>query len=50
MTATEHEEYLRLRHAATVRHRRTRRSGAVVLLVLTMLLAPLALVAAWVHD
>lgn len=50
MTATEHEEYLRLRHAAAVRHRRTRRSGAVVLLVLTMLLAPLALVAAWVHD
>ncbi|MCI3243426.1 hypothetical protein [Streptomyces spinosisporus] len=50
MTATEHEEYLRLRHAAAVRHRRTRRSGAVVLLVLTMLLVPLALVAAWVHD
>lgn len=50
MTSTEQEEYLRLRHAASVRHRLARRSGAVVLLVLTMLLAPLALVAAWVHD
>jgi len=50
MSAAEHEEYVRLRRAATVRHRRARRAGAVVLLVLTLVLAPLALVAAWVHD
>lgn len=50
MSAAEHEEYVRLRRAATLRHRRARRAGAVVLLVLTLVLAPLALVAAWVHD
>ncbi|MEU6811121.1 hypothetical protein ABZ920_19460 [Streptomyces sp. NPDC046831] len=50
LTAAEREEYRRLRRAATVRHRRARRAGASVLLVLTLLLAPLALVAAWVHQ
>ena len=50
MSAAEHEEYVRLRSAAKVRHRKARRAGAVVLLVLTLVLAPLALVAAWVHD
>lgn len=50
MTADEHAEYRRLRRAATVRHRRARYAGATVLLVLTLLLAPLALVATWVHD
>ncbi|MFF7070795.1 hypothetical protein [Streptomyces pseudovenezuelae] len=50
VTAAEHAEYQRLRRAATVRHRRARRAGATVLLVLTLLLAPLALVATWVHD
>ncbi|TCR20259.1 hypothetical protein EV578_107198 [Streptomyces sp. BK205] len=50
VTADEHAEYQRLRRAATVRHRRARYAGATVLLVLTLLLAPLALVATWVHD
>ncbi|MFF4055932.1 hypothetical protein ACFYZ8_14350 [Streptomyces sp. NPDC001668] len=50
VTAEEHAEYRRLRRAAKVRHRRSRRAGAMVLLVLTLLLAPLALVATWVHD
>lgn len=50
VTADEHAEYQRLRRAATLRHRRARTAGAAVLLVLTLLLAPLALVATWVHD
>ncbi|MEU0407479.1 hypothetical protein ABZ307_06555 [Streptomyces griseorubiginosus] len=50
VTADEHAEYQRLRRAANVRHRRARYAGATVLLVLTLLLAPLALVATWVHD
>ncbi|MFG2791930.1 hypothetical protein [Streptomyces sp. NPDC048419] len=50
MSAAEHEEYVRLRSAAKVRHRRARRAGSIVLVVLTLVLAPLALVAAWVHD
>ncbi|MFC8427056.1 hypothetical protein [Streptomyces sp. NPDC057253] len=50
VTADEHAEYQRLRRAAEVRHRRARHAGATVLLVLTLLLAPLALVATWVHD
>ncbi|MFH9086341.1 hypothetical protein [Streptomyces sp. NPDC017673] len=50
LTAEEHAEYLRLRRAARLRHRRTRRLGASVLLVLTLVLAPLAVVAVWVHD
>ncbi|MFF7277826.1 hypothetical protein [Streptomyces griseorubiginosus] len=50
VTTDEHEEYQRLRRAAKLRHRRLRYAGATVLLVLTLLLAPLALVATWVHD
>ncbi|MGW2029420.1 hypothetical protein [Streptomyces argyrophylli] len=50
LTAAEHAEYLRLRRAARLRHRRLRRLGASVLLVLTLVLAPLAVVAVWVHD
>ncbi|MHC3469902.1 hypothetical protein ACYF6T_14410 [Streptomyces sp. 7R007] len=50
LTAAEHAEYQRLRRAATVRHRRLRRAAATLLLLLTMLLTPLAVVAAWVHD
>ncbi|MGA5037252.1 hypothetical protein ACPCA8_09370 [Streptomyces capoamus] len=50
LTAGEHAEYLRLRSAARQRHRRLRRLGASVLLVLTLVLAPLAVVAVWVHD
>ncbi|MET8564617.1 hypothetical protein ABZV75_30100 [Streptomyces flaveolus] len=50
LTADEHAEYLRLRRAARLRHRNLRRLGASVLLVLTLVLAPLAVVAVWVHD
>ncbi|MGV9255250.1 hypothetical protein [Streptomyces sp. NPDC003697] len=50
LSAAEREEYERLRRAATVRHRRARSVVASVLLVLTLVLAPLALVAAWVHQ
>ncbi|MEV4788157.1 hypothetical protein AB0K53_22360 [Streptomyces tuirus] len=50
MTAEERAEYERLRRHAAVRHRRARRAGACLLLVLTLLLAPLAVVAAWVQD
>lgn len=50
LTDAEHEEYERLRHAAKVRHRRLRGVGASLLLVLALLLAPLAVVAAWVDD
>src|ERR1043165_3199810 len=50
LSADEHAEFQRLRRAATVRHRHLRHTVATVLLVLTMLLTPLALVAAWVHD
>ncbi|KAA0923652.1 hypothetical protein [Streptomyces apricus] len=46
----ERAEYERLRGAATLRHRRVRRLGAAVLLLLALLLAPLAVVAAWVQD
>ncbi|MDQ1034212.1 hypothetical protein QFZ75_000628 [Streptomyces sp. V3I8] len=46
----ERAEYDRLRTAATLRHRRARRLGATVLLLAALLLAPLAVVAAWVHD
>ncbi|MFJ2262914.1 hypothetical protein ACIOKD_32180 [Streptomyces sp. NPDC087844] len=46
----ERSEYERLRRAATLRHRRVRRLGASVLLLAALLLAPLAVVAAWVHD
>ncbi|MGW3943417.1 hypothetical protein [Streptomyces phaeochromogenes] len=50
LTAAERTEYERLRRATGVRHRRLRRVGASALLVLTLLLAPLAVVAAWVQD
>ncbi|WP_217240148.1 hypothetical protein [Streptomyces sp. AC555_RSS877] len=50
MTAEERAEYERLRRHAAVRHRRVRRAGASVLLLLALLLAPLAVVAAWVQD
>ncbi|MDF3298646.1 hypothetical protein [Streptomyces tropicalis] len=50
LSAAEREEYERLRRAATLRHRRSRRVGASLLLVLTLVLAPLAVVAAWVHS
>ncbi|MFH9012321.1 hypothetical protein ACH4C6_13150 [Streptomyces sp. NPDC017943] len=46
----ERSDYERLRRQASVRHRRARRAGASVLLLLTLLLAPLAVVAAWVED
>ncbi|MFF7379376.1 hypothetical protein ACFY96_29585 [Streptomyces massasporeus] len=50
MTAEERAEYERLRRHAAVRHRRARRAGASLLLLVTLLLAPLAVVAAWVQD
>ncbi len=50
MSAEEHAEYERLRRAAGVRHRRLRYSGAGVLLVVALLLAPLAVVSSWVDD
>ncbi|MFK4145977.1 hypothetical protein [Streptomyces sp. NPDC004065] len=50
LSAAQFEEYQRLRRAAAVKHRRLRRAGAVVLLVVTLVLAPLAVVAAWVHN
>jgi hypothetical protein len=50
LSPEERAEYERLRRAATVRHRRARKAGAAVLFVLTLLLAPLAVVAAWVDD
>ncbi|WP_406354489.1 hypothetical protein OHB56_18395 [Streptomyces sp. NBC_01635] len=49
-TADERAEYERLRRHAAVRHRRVRLAGSSVLLLLTLLLAPLAVVAAWVQD
>ncbi len=50
LTPAEHAEYKRLRGAEKVRHRRLRYVGAAVLLLLALLLAPLAVVAAWVDD
>ncbi|MEV7993339.1 hypothetical protein AB0O67_15870 [Streptomyces sp. NPDC086077] len=50
LTAEEQAEYRRLRRAAGVRHRRTRYAGASVLLLFALLLAPLAVVAAWVDS
>ena len=49
MTAEEKAEYERLRRAAGIRHKRLRRAGASILLLLTLVLAPLAVVAAWVQ-
>ncbi|MEU3985361.1 hypothetical protein AB0F77_35770 [Streptomyces sp. NPDC026672] len=50
LTAAEYAEYRRLRDTAQVHHRRLRQVGASVLLLLALLLAPLAVVAAWVND
>ena len=50
LTVDERAEYERLRRHAGVRHRRLRKAGAAVLLVVTLLLAPLAVVAAWVDE
>lgn len=50
LTPAERAEYERLRRAAGVRHRRLRKVAAALLLVVTLLLAPLAVVAAWVDD
>ncbi|MFF7653203.1 hypothetical protein ACFZCY_25840 [Streptomyces sp. NPDC007983] len=50
LSARERQEYARLRAAAAVRHRRLRHAGACVLLVLALLLAPLAVVATWLHE
>ncbi|WP_030345965.1 hypothetical protein [Streptomyces sp. NRRL S-1022] len=50
LSAEERADYDRLRRAAHVRHRRLRRVAASVLLVLTLVLAPLAVVAVWVHG
>ncbi|UUU33790.1 hypothetical protein JIX56_30285 [Streptomyces sp. CA-210063] len=50
MTADERAEYERLRRHAAVRHRRLRQAGSSVLLLLALVLAPLAVVAAWVQD
>ncbi|GJF25888.1 hypothetical protein [Streptomyces sp. HO565] len=49
-TTGERAEYERLRRLAAVRHRRARVAGSSVLLLLTLLLAPLAVVAAWVQE
>ncbi|PWI07375.1 hypothetical protein DIZ27_28425 [Streptomyces sp. NWU339] len=49
-TAGERAEHERLRRHAAVRHRRGRVAGSSVLLLLALLLAPLAVVAAWVQD
>ncbi|MBB4717624.1 hypothetical protein BJ965_007506 [Streptomyces luteogriseus] len=50
MTADERAEYERLRRHAAVRHRRIRRAGSTLLLLAALLLAPVAVVAAWVQD
>ncbi|MEU0338932.1 hypothetical protein ABZ092_08120 [Streptomyces bobili] len=50
LSVAEQEEYERLRKAAGVRHRRLRYSAASVLMLLVFLLAPLAVIAAWVDS
>ncbi|MGP4086948.1 hypothetical protein [Streptomyces sp. KR55] len=50
MTAEERAEYERLRRHAALRHRWLRQAGSSVLLLLALLLAPLAVVAAWLQD
>ncbi|GHH88581.1 hypothetical protein [Streptomyces capitiformicae] len=50
MAAEERAEYERLRRHAAVRHRRLRQVGSSVLLLLALLLAPLAVAAAWVQE
>ncbi|MEU6100553.1 hypothetical protein [Streptomyces flaveolus] len=46
----ERAEYERLRRHLAVRHRRARVAGSSVFLLLTLLLTPLAVVAAWVQG
>jgi hypothetical protein len=50
ITAEERAEYERMRQHAAVRHRRVRLAGSSALLLLALLLAPLAVVAAWIQD
>ncbi|MFI8303881.1 hypothetical protein ACIF80_10555 [Streptomyces sp. NPDC085927] len=50
LTTGERAEYERLRRHAAIRHRRTRLACSSVLLLSALLLAPLAVVAAWVQD
>ncbi|MDX3801665.1 hypothetical protein [Streptomyces sp. AK04-3B] len=50
LSVGERDEYERLRKAAGVRHRRLRYAAASVLMLLAFLLAPLAMVAAWVDS
>ncbi|WP_189325902.1 hypothetical protein [Streptomyces flaveus] len=50
LNATERDEYERLRKAASVRHRHLRYTATSLLLLLAFLLAPLAVVAAWVDS
>ncbi|MEU3911391.1 hypothetical protein [Streptomyces sp. NPDC029721] len=50
LSAEERAEYVRLRKAASVRHKRVRYAGASVLLLLALLLSPIAVVSAWVDD
>ncbi|TLS46837.1 hypothetical protein FE633_06910 [Streptomyces montanus] len=50
LNAEERAEYERLRRHAHTRHRRLRYAGASVLLLLAFILAPLAVVAAWIDS
>jgi hypothetical protein len=50
LSTAERDEYERLRKAAHRRHRRLRYTATSVLLLLAFLLAPLAVVAAWVDS
>ncbi|MFI7234416.1 hypothetical protein [Streptomyces cyaneofuscatus] len=50
LSIEERDEYERLRESAGVRHRRPRYTATSVLLLLAFLLAPLAVVAAWVDS
>jgi hypothetical protein len=50
LSAAERDEYERLRKAAHGRHRRLRYAATSVLLLVAFLLAPLAVVAAWVDS
>ncbi|MEV4193438.1 hypothetical protein [Streptomyces toxytricini] len=50
LTPQERAEYERLRKSAAVRHRRLRYTGATVLLLLALLLSPVGVIAAWLHN
>ncbi|MFJ9849407.1 hypothetical protein [Streptomyces sp. NPDC101150] len=50
LSAAERADYERLRRAAGMRHRRLRYAATSLLLVLTFVLAPLGVVAAWVDS